>query len=351
MAQKPHHIPAWGSVPLFAALLAAGSLIPPEPVRAFQPVQSMGGDRLIASGTSHDRIFNKAKAELPEDHYVLYRIIERLARANGLDQRPWRLRLYKNYEVNAYASELNTLSFMAGLLDQVHGDTAALACVVGHEMAHHSHDHIPTRVAVRHQHKQIQEAAKQEAIAEIQNTQRQQAVTSSVGRMFGSVLGSVIGGRSGSTVGGTSQAVFSTMSAAQRQQAVARAGEIYKQKVTSLVSEYSELMHGHEFEADEYGFRYMVRAGFDPQGCIRVMDVLDQHELSDLPSMTHPNTEDRIQRLKSLNSGATVSTLVQEGKANLSQSQQPLRYGLSRDNRSLRIESRFGSTGRHRFPQ
>lgn len=351
MAQKRHHIPTWGSVPLFAALLAAGSLIPPEPARALQPVQSMGGDRLIASGTSHDRFFNQAKAELPEDYYVLYRIIERLARANGLDQRPWRLRVFRKYEINAYASELNTLSFMAGLLDQIHGDTAALACVAGHEMAHHSHNHIPTRVAVLHQHKKIQDEAKQEAIAEIQNTQRQQAVTSSVGRMLGSVLGSVIGGRSGSTVGGTSQAVFSTMSAAQRQQAVARAGEIYKQKVTSLVSEYSELMHRHEFEADEYGFRYMVRAGFDPQGCIRVMDALDQLEHSGLPSMSHPNPDDRIQRLKALNSGATVSGLAQEGKANLRTSQQPLKYGLSRDKLSLRIESRFGSTGRHSFPQ
>ncbi len=295
--------------------------------------------------SSSDAFYNEARQNLPEDFYVLYRIVERLARANGLDERPWRVRLSGEYEVNAYASELNVLTFMAGMLDQLHGDNAALACVVGHEMAHHTQDHIPTMVEVEAIVQQLLAEAEAEAVAEIQAAQQRQSATQAVGGLFGRVLGTVIGGGTGEIIGGTTEGILSSLSAADRQQAEERAAQIYEQKVAALTNEYSAILQGYEYESDEYGFKYMVRAGFDPQGCLRVMDVLDQNEHSRLPSFSHPRPSDRIQRLNALNTQSTVNALLSEGRANLDQTPQPLGYAISRDGVSLRVESRYGSNG------
>lgn len=295
--------------------------------------------------SSSDAFYNQARQDLPEDFYTLYRIVERLARANGLNKRPWRVRLSGDYEVNAYASELNVLTFMAGMLDQLHGDNAALACVVGHEMAHHTQDHIPTMVEVEALVQQLFAEAEAEAVDEIQAAQQQQSTFRGLGGFLGSALETVIGGNTGRVVGGTTESVLSGLGASERQQAEARAVEIYEQKIAALSSEYSAILQGHEYESDEYGYKYMVRAGFDPQGCFRVMDVLDQNEHSRLPSFSHPRPSDRIQRLNALNTQSTVNTLLSEGRANLSRTSQPLGYALSRDGISLRVESRFGTNG------
>jgi predicted Zn-dependent protease len=320
---------------LATSLAAISTTLYQEPASAAysSAMPSLGS----ALKSNSDAFYNEARETLPEDFYTLYRIVERLARANGLDGRPWRVRLNREYEVNAYASELNMLTFMAGMLDQLHGDNAALACVVGHEMAHHTREHIPTIVEVEAILQQLLAEAEAEAVAEIQVAQQQQATNT----FLGNVLGDIIGGGVGRTTGD----IIGSLSAADRQQAEERAAQIYQQKVAALEAEYSAILQGHEYESDEYGYKYMVRAGFDPQGCFRVMDVLDQNENSRLPSFSHPRPPERIQRLNALNTQATVNALLSEGRANLSRSPEPLKYGYSRDGVSLRIESSYGTSG------
>ncbi len=135
------------------------------------------------------------------------------------------------------------------------------------------------------------------------------------------------------------------MSVSERQEAETRAAQIYEQKVADLNSEYSATLQRHEYESDEYGFKYMVRAGFDPQGCLRVMNTLSQNEHSRIPSFSHPRPSDRIAKLNELNTPSTVNTLLAEGRVNLNRTPQPLGYGLSRDGVSLRIESRYAGSG------
>lgn len=91
--------------------------------------------------------YEKAQAELSEHLYVLYRIVERLARANDLDDHPWRVVVVDEDEINAYATEANLVIVYFGLLDQMAGDASALACVVGHEMAHNIHQHAAIRTS------------------------------------------------------------------------------------------------------------------------------------------------------------------------------------------------------------
>lgn len=328
---------------LATSLAATFTTLYQEPVSAAysSAMPSLGN----ALKSNSDAFYNEARETLPEDFYTLYRIVERLARANDLDERPWRVRINREYEVNAFASELNMLTFMAGMLDQLHGDNAALACVVGHEMAHHTREHIPTIVEVEAILQQLLADAEAEAVAEIQAAQQQQATTNTIGGILGGILGGGIGGQAGAVIGGTTQDVLGSLSASDRQQAEERANQIYQQKVAALSNEYSAILQGHEYESDEYGYKYMVRAGFDPQGCLRVMDVLDQNENSRLPSFSHPRPSERIQRLNALNTQATVNALLSEGRANLSRSPEPLKYGYSRDGVSLRIESSYGTSG------
>jgi beta-barrel assembly-enhancing protease len=85
--------------------------------------------------------YEKAQAELPENFYVLYRIVDRLARANDLDDYPWRVLVSDADDIDAYATEANVIVIASGLLDRMAGDASALACVVGHEMAHHINQH------------------------------------------------------------------------------------------------------------------------------------------------------------------------------------------------------------------
>lgn len=92
-------------------------------------------------------IYRQAREELPENLYVLYRIVERIARANDIDNHPWRVVMADDTLINAYATEVNLIIVHYGLLDQMAGDVSALACVVGHEMAHHTERHIAIRTS------------------------------------------------------------------------------------------------------------------------------------------------------------------------------------------------------------
>ena len=306
--------------------------------------------QLAQGASSADAFYGEARSlmesTIGQDYYVIYRVVERLARSNGLDEQPWRVRVSSAQNVNAFASELNMLTFEGGLLEQVSGDHGALACVVGHEMAHHTKNHIPQMVEMMARLEALQEEALEDARDEVESANRNNAI-------FGTVL-NVLGGTVANTTGLTSSrtGLFATsvvsqtldgLNEEQTQQAIARAEELYAERLEEIDGEYSETMHRHESEADEFGYRYIVRAGFDPSGCSRVMTVLSRLENSRLPSLTHPNPEDRLARLSSFNTAAANQQLVNEGNANLSRSPSPLKYGVARDQGSLRIESRYGS--------
>lgn len=71
-----------------------------------------------------------------EDFYRVYRIAEKIIRANGLDFINWRLTISSANEFNAYNSETNNITVHAGMLDTFRDNDDALAIVLGHEFAH-----------------------------------------------------------------------------------------------------------------------------------------------------------------------------------------------------------------------
>lgn len=81
----------------------------------------------------------------------------------------------------------------------------------------------------------------------------------------------------------------------------ARRAALLAQAVNQMVS----LKYGREDElqADQLGFRFMREAGYNPQGILELMQILGASRQGGAPPeffSTHPNPENRLQRLKSL---------------------------------------------------
>jgi len=71
------------------------------------------------------------------DYYAVYRIAERLIRANNLDYVNWRIAIKKTANnVNASSSNANFVCINTALYDSLYPDEDAMAFVMAHEMAH-----------------------------------------------------------------------------------------------------------------------------------------------------------------------------------------------------------------------
>ncbi len=272
-------------------------------------------------------IYQQAKEELPEDLYALYRIVERIARANKLDEKSWRIVIVPEYNLNAFATNVNLIALYDGILDQLAGDASAIACIVAHEMAHHTEKHIvlspAEKVALI---EQIEQEAQQEALVKKQNAQVQ-ATGISIGRSAARIFGGRAG-RFGATV-------FSNVSRQRSKTAQERIDEISSQKKEELEKTLAEEGRQREFEADEVGYLYSAKAGFEAEGCLRMMKVLEQTPNAEFDT-THPDLPKRIEALKDLMVKFPTTSLAEEGRAIISETE-PLTYDLSKDGKSLRV--------------
>lgn len=71
------------------------------------------------------------------DFYNLYRITEKIIRANNLEHMNWRIAVRKTTEdINAYATSGNLIAIHTALYDSLYNNEDALALIIGHEMAH-----------------------------------------------------------------------------------------------------------------------------------------------------------------------------------------------------------------------
>lgn len=297
---------------------------------------------------NNDDFYSQARADLPEDYYLLYRLIERMSRANALDDRPWRVMAVPEYDINAFATNVNLLAFYDGLLDQIHGDPSALACVVGHEMAHHTEEHIALSAAQRELRLQeLRQEAVDEVAAEeedLSDDLQEMAAGEWAAGSAGSLVDQIANtGGIGGALGGLISGQIRNSRQRRLKKAAERVEEIYAEKEETFLAEETERSHAHEFEADEIGYQFMVRAGFSPQGCITVMEALNRIPGSQTAGVTHPATPDRISALEAMSTTYPRAQLEAEGDANIASNPTALTYDLSRDGSSLRINSRSGS--------
>ncbi len=270
-------------------------------------------------------LLQQAQQELPDDYFVVYAIVDRIARANNLDETPWRVRVTSNYEINAYASDVNLLTFEAGLLDQLEGNPSAIACVVAHEMGHHTKQHLGYGPVKR-------ENARKEEIARLEREQliaeqdaQIQAVLGAGVATGAAHLGSQMGGVEGQVIG-----ILGSLFGSASQQNARNINQIKAEIEAEANQRYEaklmEISQSQEFEADELGYLYSVKAGFNPDGCVTVMEVLGRTHGSQKDDGTHPAPEKRVTQIQELMAEYPPETLKSQGKIFLDAKPHPLRY-------------------------
>lgn len=71
-----------------------------------------------------------------EDFYHIYRVAERIIRANKLDYISWRIFIAKDSSFNASSTQTNCIIINSGAYDTLAHNEDALALLIGHEMGH-----------------------------------------------------------------------------------------------------------------------------------------------------------------------------------------------------------------------
>lgn len=265
---------------------------------------------------TENKVLEQAKQNLPTNYFIIYAITERIARANDLDNIPWRIVYSPNYVVNAFATDHNLIVMEYGLMDKLEGNPSAIACVIGHEIGHHVRQHLGYGPAKEQQAKleELQRAERDKLIAE-QNVEIQKQLAGTVAS--GSVAaGREIGGTLGTAVGWLGVATGSRMARNSNNIEEIKA-KIDKEAELRYQKRISEISQKQEFEADESGYIYSVTAGFDADGCQTAMDLLGRSHGAHLPGGTHPSPAERNERIENLIAEKPPETLKAEGKSNL----------------------------------
>jgi len=286
--------------------------------------------------------YQLAKQNLPADWYVAYRVVDRIARANGLDSTPWRVDVVKEYQINAFAGENNLIAVYAGILDQVTDSSSAVACIVGHEMGHHVKRHTAVGEAEK---AELVEKLRAEATREV-DQEKVAAKSEREKSTMGSIVARAAGSQvpfAGSIVGSSAGEAIEKRSEARDKESQDRIEQIVAEKKAKLEKELAEKGRQQEFEADALGYRYAAAAGFDPEGCIRVMEVLSQTPGGELDT-EHPAAPKRMEKLRELMAQEPAADLKAKGDAALAKDATPLTFDLARDGKSLRINPAAGGS-------
>lgn len=214
-----------------------------------------------------DKEYKKFKKDVKEDYYNLYLILDRVLRANNLQNQNWRLALVNNLEeINASSGSANLIQINTSLYDSLYPDESALAFIISHELAH-----------LILKHNQISYENRMEIATlkrKIEILRQAQSVT---------CLAIAI-------------------------------------KLSSKVDELYEQERKLEYDADSEAVILMLRAGYDIEQVISALNLL-----SSLPNIytdrsTHPTVENRICNVRDDMTLLDKDMLMNEGMYNLSNS-------------------------------
>jgi hypothetical protein len=261
-----------------------------------------------------------------------------LSRSNNLDKYAWRLTITDEYEIQAYSSEENLISIPKGVLDIANaGDTSALACIIAHEVAHHTLEHRSITLGNYYQlqNDKLREIDKKIRLADEQRKQREKTIAIWERNLAQPNLPSWA-----KTINEYGLALAKALPEPKPIDA-----EKLRQDATNQIDDqhYSN-SRTQELEADRVGFLYFIRAGFDKEGCINMLDYLARRTGSkvDRDDVQHPTVQLRKEQILRLISGENIQQLIQDGKSNRL-GKIPLSYELNKNLGWLRVNTRMGS--------
>lgn len=191
-------------------------------------------------------------ADLRAEAHELEKIYADMERQSGVDAK---LVWSTNPDINAFATEVGGEKIVVvqeGLLSMMNGDRDAVAAVLGHELGHHKADHIRAG-------------------------RRKEEGARALGTILGAVVGAKLGKGSGAVAGAAVGGVGGNLVALK-------------------------FNRDQEMEADRLSIGWMISAGYNPQGMLRLqqrLGELDTHSHAAILS-THPTSEKRYKAAQQL---------------------------------------------------
>lgn len=177
------------------------------------------------------------------NYYRVYRICERMIRANNLDYINWRIAIRKTPDINAASTDTNFVLINTGLYDSIGNNDEALAFVIGHEIAHQILGH-------RARSQEIN-AQKYYLVKRLQEAQKTPEGQVSV--------------------------------------------PIFRKKIFDLYEEERQM----EYMADSEGLKLIITAGYSPEKAIETLNFLDSLQGRTVNVLDdHPHTVFRIKNYK-----------------------------------------------------
>ena len=300
--------------------------------------QNESHQNVLASNPSVQQILNN------KEWGAVARVTEKVIRANGLDENTWRIVVVNKYHDNAFATDTNLVAIYSGLLEKIRGDDAALAFVIGHELAHHTKRHIATGVSLNAEVKRKLDAEAEAEIEElIAKEKKKYRNARNAQRGVGVVCGiTKVCRKKSVNLAALGILLLTNEGQPDTRKIAQKKKEIIARKEQEYLNKSGEISHKHEFEADKFGYIYMARAGYDPKGALRVMNVLGRTPGAEMKNGTHPLISKRVEALNDLMKEYPSQPLASEGATKL-RSRKPLTFDISKDGMSLLINSRFGS--------
>ena len=268
---------------------------------------------------SQDAQFQAAKKKIPDPYYPLYRIVEKLSRANKLSNRTWEVKVAPDYILNGFADKSDLIVIPKPALESLSGDIDAMACMVAREVSHQDRKHQaigPAELAA------IKQKIQDEAIAQAQTNENSK-------RGWGMGLG-IVGGILGVNTSGVQGAINNNTDNAT--------AKMIKDKEAELAVRMSETAARIEKEADEDAFIYLTRAGRDPKGCIRYLEVLSRNPQAEA-NPAKPQIPGRLQAYRDFIDRESPAKYKKEGSANLARFAKPMNFAFVAESGTLKIYS------------
>ncbi len=275
-------------------------------------------------------LYQQAKKELDSDFYALYRIVDRVSRANQFDDRSWVVTVVPRLKNSPVSNNLNSIEIERRALRLLNGDSSGVACIVSREIARRTHNYRTLDETQKQELiAKIKEEAKEEVLGKKNNTLKHNAMNVVGSVITDHLLPGFIGDFAGSVIG--SRRHRRRISRKKQK----RIDEIVVRKTQELEQSWIDETRSRELELDKSAYLATVRAGFEAEGCLRAMTILAQSNKDDVDA-GNLTVSQRITALKNSIAEYPLQKLLREGKTKISHTQ-PLAYNLSEDGNSLKV--------------
>ncbi len=208
--------------------------------------------------------YKQIKSVLNQDQFNLYKVTEKLLRANNLQYQNWRVGIKnKTEDVNAYTTAANLIIINSALYDSIYNDETALAFVVSHEISHNILNHGQKSYEILYKIKDLEKQAK---------------------------------------------------AMRRRKEAIYTLGDI---AVDVQISNLCKKLRLMEYQADKEALTLMARAGFDMKEASNALKFLDRLPEINSNYDTHPSTADRISAVNKELDIININALNAQGQNNI----------------------------------